>query len=102
MKQVNPALKSLLDFLKRIVTTNPWLKILSFVLACATYTTLYDSPVNKDKTDRNKIEQPMYTYFHNAQVPLPIIQTKPTIQTNSTVKVNSSSTNSTNKEIKKK
>lgn len=108
MKQGNLALKSFLEFLKRIATKNLWIKILSFILALATYTALYDSSVKKaggdtiHKTNRNKPEEPIYKYFHNAPAPLSIIQNKPANLTNSIIKADSPSTNPPDKEIKKK
>lgn len=109
MKQGNhPALKSFLEFLKRIATKNLWIKILSLVLAFATYTALYDSSVKKSDVDTinkrsdNRPEEPMYKYFHNAPTPLSLIQNKPASVTNSITKVSSPSTNPPNKEIKKK
>jgi hypothetical protein len=109
VKQGNhPALKSFLEFLKRIATKNLWIKILSLVLAFATYTALYDSSVKKsdidtiNKRSNNRPEEPMYKYFHNAPTPLSLIQNKPASVTNSVPKVSSPSTNPPNKEIKKK
>lgn len=69
MKKKRFQLSKLVNLVKQITTKNVWLKILSLILAIATYIALYDNTVKNTEKNENADIMPNFPFFINNKRP---------------------------------